>query len=85
MLPDPETLYASLAARDGRFDGLALVCVKTTGIFCRLTCPARTPLRRNVEFRGTVEECQAAGFRACLRCRPQAGSPLAGSSSVTTS
>lgn len=90
MLPDADTLYASLVARDGRFEGLAFVCVKTTGIFCRLTCPARTPLRRNVEFRAAVEDCQAAGFRACKRCRPYAGSPLAGpppagSSSVTVS
>nr|WP_294977800.1 Ada metal-binding domain-containing protein [Tabrizicola sp.] len=72
-------------ARDGRFDGV-FVCVKTTGIFCRLTCPARTPLRWNVEFRGSVPECEAAGFRACKRCRPdQAGSPLAGSPSLTAS
>lgn len=85
MLPDADTLYASLAARDGRFDGLAFVCVKTTGNFCRLTCPARTPLRRNVEFRVSVAECEAAGFRACLRCKPQAGLPLAGSSSATVS
>lgn len=90
MLPDAETLYASLVARDGRFDGLAFVCVKTTGIYCRMTCPARTPLRRNVAFRASVEECEAAGFRACLRCKPcpgvdQAGSPLAGSCSVTIS
>ena len=84
MLPGADALYASLAARDGRFDGV-FVCVKTTGIFCRMTCPARTPLRKNVEFRATVEACEAAGFRACKRCRPQAGSPLAGSSSVTTS
>ena len=86
MLPDADVLYASLAARDGRFDGLALVCVKTTGIFCRLTCPARTPLRKNVSFRVSVSECEAAGFRACKRCRPdQAGAPLAGSFSVTFS
>jgi methylphosphotriester-DNA--protein-cysteine methyltransferase len=70
MLPDTDELYDSLAARDGRFDGLALVCVKTTGIFCRMTCPARTPLRRNVTFRATASECQAAGFRACKRCKP---------------
>ncbi len=84
MLPDADALYASLAARDGRFPGV-LVCVKTTRIFCRMTCPARTPLQKNVEFRGTVAECEGAGFRACKRCRPQAGSPVAGSSSVTTS
>ncbi|MBN8632841.1 MAG: hypothetical protein J0L76_18565 [Rhodobacterales bacterium] len=86
MLPDTDALYASLEARDGRFDGLAFVCVKTTGIFCRLTCPARTPFRRNVEFRGSVAACQAAGFRACKRCRPdQAGLPSAGRVSVTAS
>ncbi|HEY6919417.1 MAG TPA: Ada metal-binding domain-containing protein [Tabrizicola sp.] len=84
MPPDLEELYASLAARDGRFPGV-FVCVRTTGIFCRMTCPARTPLRRNVEFRGSVADCTAAGFRACKRCRPQAGSPLAGSSSLVAS
>jgi AraC family transcriptional regulator of adaptative response/methylated-DNA-[protein]-cysteine methyltransferase len=91
MMPDADELYASLEARDGRFDGLAFVCVKTTGIFCRLTCPARTPLQKNVAFRASVEDCQAAGFRACRRCKPdrigtdQAGSPLAGRFSVTVS
>lgn len=84
MPPDLEELYASLAARDGRFPEV-FVCVRTTGIFCRMTCPARTPLRRNVEFRGSVADCTAAGFRACKRCRPQAGSPLAGSSSLVAS
>jgi AraC family transcriptional regulator of adaptative response/methylated-DNA-[protein]-cysteine methyltransferase len=91
MLPDADELYASLLSRDGQFEWQALVCVKTTGIFCRMTCPARTPLRRNVEFLASVEACQAAGFRACKRCKPdqmgpdQAGSPLAGSSSATAS
>lgn len=79
MLPAIDVLYDSLAARDGRFDGTAFVCVRTTGIYCRMTCPARTPLRRNVEFRATVEDCGAAGFRACKRCKPEAvrsGFPL---------
>jgi methylphosphotriester-DNA--protein-cysteine methyltransferase len=70
MLTDADMLYDSLAARDRRFDGLAFICVKTTGIYCRFGCPARTPLRRNVEFRATVNDCVAAGFRACKRCRP---------------
>ncbi|RYI15403.1 MAG: hypothetical protein EON48_11215 [Acetobacteraceae bacterium] len=83
MLPDADDLYASLAARDGRFDGV-LVCVRSTGIFCRMTCPARTPLRRNVEFLGSVAACEAAGFRACKRCKPQAGSPLAGVSATVS-
>lgn len=70
MLPNTDELYASLAARDGRFDGLAFVCVATTGIYCRMTCPARTPLPKNVRFRATASECRAAGFRACKRCKP---------------
>jgi AraC family transcriptional regulator of adaptative response/methylated-DNA-[protein]-cysteine methyltransferase len=70
MLPDADVLYDSLVARDGRFDGPAFICVKTTGIYCRFGCPARTPLRRNVEFRQTAEDCVAAGFRACKRCHP---------------
>lgn len=91
MLTDTDALYASMVARDGRFEGLALVCVRTTGIFCRMTCPARMPLQKNVEFRATVEACQAAGFRACKRCKPdqmrpaQAGSPFAGRSSAVAS
>ncbi|MFN3577899.1 MAG: Ada metal-binding domain-containing protein [Tabrizicola sp.] len=85
MLPDKELLYASLAARDGRFEGQAFVCVTSTGIFCRMTCPARTPLRRNVVFLPSVAGCEAAGFRACKRCRPQAGSPPAGRPAVTAS
>jgi AraC family transcriptional regulator of adaptative response/methylated-DNA-[protein]-cysteine methyltransferase len=88
MLPDAETLYAALVAREAQFDGLALVCVTSTGIYCRFGCPARTPLRRNVRFLATVEACLAAGFRACKRCRPnqmpdgQMRGPVAGSSSV---
>ncbi|MCU0827627.1 MAG: hypothetical protein MUE52_09525 [Tabrizicola sp.] len=86
MLPDPDTLYAALVTREDRFDGRVLVCVTSTGIYCRLGCSARTPLRRNVEFRASVEECEALGFRACKRCRPdQMRAPRAGSSSFTAS
>ena len=67
MLPDAEALYSALVARDGRFEGLAFVCVRSTGIYCRLPCPARTPKRGNVTFRATAAECEAAGFRACKR------------------
>jgi methylphosphotriester-DNA--protein-cysteine methyltransferase len=82
MLPDAEALCESLVAREDRFDPLAFVCAKTTGIYCRFGCPARTPLRRNVEFRETAAACLAAGFRACKRCRPdQTGSPAGRSSS----
>ncbi len=69
-LPSPETLYAALLARDPAYDGHAFVAVTTTGIFCRLTCPARNPLFRNVRFFASVAECMTARFRPCLRCRP---------------
>lgn len=70
MLPDADALYASLAARDGRYAGQAFACVRTTGIFCRLTCPARTPNRGNVSFLASAADCLAAGYRACKRCKP---------------
>jgi AraC family transcriptional regulator of adaptative response/methylated-DNA-[protein]-cysteine methyltransferase len=49
-----------------------VVAVRTTGIYCRSGCPARAPLRKNVRFFATTGEARAAGFRACLRCRPDA-------------
>lgn len=70
MFADPDRLYQALLDRDPRFDGLALVCVTSTGIYCRLTCPARKPKRENCQFRATAADCQAAGFRACKRCKP---------------
>ncbi|MBL9053513.1 MAG: hypothetical protein JNN02_07255, partial [Tabrizicola sp.] len=75
VLPDTDRLYAALLARDPAFEGRIWVCVATTGIFCRLTCPARKPLARNCTFRVSVAECLAAGFRACKRCRPEEGTP----------
>ncbi|MGH6760623.1 MAG: bifunctional transcriptional activator/DNA repair enzyme AdaA [Phyllobacterium sp.] len=65
-----DTLYQALIARDPAFDGLAFVGVTSTGIFCRLTCPARKPKRENTVFFNTVAECMSAGFRPCMRCRP---------------
>lgn len=70
MLMTDDTLYAALLARDAAFDGRVLVGVTSTGIFCRLTCPARKPKRENCRFFATAAEAEAAGFRACLRCRP---------------
>jgi AraC family transcriptional regulator, regulatory protein of adaptative response / methylated-DNA-[protein]-cysteine methyltransferase len=70
QLPDDATLHAALLARDPTWEGRAWVCVATTGIFCRLTCPARKPLARNCTFRASVADCIAAGYRPCLRCRP---------------
>ncbi|MCG7391795.1 trifunctional transcriptional activator/DNA repair protein Ada/methylated-DNA--[protein]-cysteine S-methyltransferase [Microvirga sp. ACRRW] len=70
MTRDDDTLYAALIARDPSYEGFAYVGVKTTGIFCRLTCAARKPKRGNVVFFGACEDAQAAGFRPCLRCKP---------------
>lgn len=70
---DDDSLYAALLARDRSYDGLAFVGVTTTGIFCRLTCSARKPRRPNARFFLSAEAAQAAGFRACLRCRPLSG------------
>ncbi|MEM9107367.1 MAG: trifunctional transcriptional activator/DNA repair protein Ada/methylated-DNA--[protein]-cysteine S-methyltransferase [Pseudomonadota bacterium] len=69
-LDDDETLYAALLRRDPAYEGRAYVGVATTGIFCRLTCPARNPKRENCRFFETARECLEAGFRACKRCRP---------------
>ncbi|HET6603585.1 MAG TPA: methylated-DNA--[protein]-cysteine S-methyltransferase [Xanthomonadaceae bacterium] len=67
---DPDALYAALLRRDPAYEGFAYVGVRTTGVFCRLSCAARKPRRDNVEFFDSCAAAQAAGFRACLRCRP---------------
>ncbi|MEZ5939568.1 MAG: trifunctional transcriptional activator/DNA repair protein Ada/methylated-DNA--[protein]-cysteine S-methyltransferase [Hyphomonadaceae bacterium] len=69
-LPDHDALYERLLRRDADLDGVVYVCVKTTGIFCRPVCPARTPRPENIVFLTSPEEAQAAGFRPCKRCRP---------------
>ncbi len=69
MLND-EARYRVLASRDARFDGVFYAGVTTTGIYCRPSCPARTPLRRNVRFFRSAARAQSAGLRACRRCRP---------------
>ncbi len=77
MHNDPDRCYLALQARDPRFDGWFVTAVTSTGIYCRPSCPARTPHRRNVRFLPTAAAAQRAGFRACKRCRPDAspGSP----------
>jgi AraC family transcriptional regulator, regulatory protein of adaptative response / DNA-3-methyladenine glycosylase II len=74
---DFEARYRVLGSRDHRFDGRFFVAVTSTGIYCRPSCPAIVPKRRNVRFYPTAAAAQSAGFRACLRCRPHAapGSP----------
>ncbi len=76
-LPDHQSLYAALLARDPRFDGQAFVCVASTGVFCRLTCPARKPRPGNCTFFATIGECIEAGYRACKRCHPLQAAALA--------
>jgi AraC family transcriptional regulator of adaptative response / DNA-3-methyladenine glycosylase II len=71
MRLDADTCYAALCARDRRFDGLFFVGVATTGIYCRPVCAARTPGRTRCSFYGSPAEAERAGFRACLRCRPE--------------
>jgi AraC family transcriptional regulator of adaptative response / DNA-3-methyladenine glycosylase II len=71
MSLDPATCYRALLARDQRFDGRFFVAVRTTRVFCRPVCPARTPKRENVEFYPCAAAAAQAGFRACKRCRPE--------------
>ncbi|MEU0083357.1 AlkA N-terminal domain-containing protein [Streptomyces sp. NPDC006274] len=68
----PDSRYEAVSSRDARFDGVFFFAVSTTGIYCRPSCPAITPKRRNVSFYRTAAAAQAAGFRACRRCRPDA-------------
>lgn len=69
-LPDDTTLYAALIARDPTWDGRAFVGVSSTGVFCRLTCPARKPKPENCAFFASPAACFDAGFRPCKRCHP---------------
>ncbi|MEU6526587.1 AlkA N-terminal domain-containing protein [Streptomyces sp. NPDC046924] len=69
---DEDSRYEAVRSRDGRFDGAFFFAVGTTGIYCRPSCPAVTPKRRNVRFFATAAAAQGAGFRACRRCRPDA-------------
>jgi AraC family transcriptional regulator of adaptative response / DNA-3-methyladenine glycosylase II len=77
MTPDEDACYRAVQARDARFDGWFVTAVTSTGIYCRPSCPAITPKRANVRFYSTAAAAQAAGFRACRRCRPDVtpGSP----------
>ncbi len=72
MRLDPELCYRALSTRDARFDGRFFTAVRSTGIYCRPICPARTPKRENCLFLPCAAAAQEAGFRPCLRCRPEA-------------
>jgi AraC family transcriptional regulator of adaptative response/methylated-DNA-[protein]-cysteine methyltransferase len=67
---DAETAWAAFMRRDRSWDGRVIGAVKTTGIYCKPSCPARRPKREHVIFYTSATEARAAGFRACLRCRP---------------
>lgn len=77
ILPDADICYRAVRGRDPRFDGWFVTAVRTTGIYCRPSCPAIAPRRENVSFHPSAAAAQRAGYRACKRCRPDAspGSP----------
>lgn len=78
VLPDPEICERARRARDPRFDGRFFVAVVTTGIYCRPVCPARVPAPDNVRYFQTAAAAQDAGFRPCMRCRPERAAPVPG-------
>jgi AraC family transcriptional regulator of adaptative response/methylated-DNA-[protein]-cysteine methyltransferase len=67
---DADTSWAAFMRRDRTWDGRVIGAVKTTGIYCKPSCPARRPKREHVEFFTTGEEARAAGYWPCLRCKP---------------
>ncbi len=77
VVADPDRCYRAVSSRDARFDGWFVTAVRSTRIYCRPSCPARLPRREGVRFYATPAAAQAAGYRACKRCRPDAspGSP----------
>jgi AraC family transcriptional regulator of adaptative response / DNA-3-methyladenine glycosylase II len=76
MKLEPSVCYRAVLARDTRYDGRFFTCVKTTGIYCRPVCPARPPKPENCRFVPTAAAAQEAGFRPCLRCRPESSPDL---------
>lgn len=71
-----DACYSAIQVRDARYDGRFFTAVKTTGIYCRPVCPARTPLSKNVTFYATAAAAQEAGYHPCLRCRPETAPEL---------
>src|ERR1700704_6810102 len=70
LLPPSDMMYRALVNRDSSFEGIFFVGVRTTGIFCRPTCPAKKPARENVDFFPSPNEALLGGYRPCLRCQP---------------
>src|SRR5438105_967060 len=71
MTEDAKGRYKALLARDSRFDGIFFVGVTSTGIYCRPICPVKPPKETNCRFYNSAQEAERAGFRPCLRCRPE--------------
>jgi AraC family transcriptional regulator, regulatory protein of adaptative response / DNA-3-methyladenine glycosylase II len=74
---DRAACYRALQTHDARFDGRLFIGVRTTGVYCRPICPARCPKLENIEFYASAAAAQEAGFRPCLRCRPESSPDLA--------
>lgn len=72
---DPDRCWQAVCARDAACDGQFVFAVRSTGIYCRPSCPARRPLRRHVGFHADAQSAEAAGFRPCKRCSPRGASP----------
>jgi AraC family transcriptional regulator, regulatory protein of adaptative response / DNA-3-methyladenine glycosylase II len=70
-LPPREVCFRAMAAKDHRFDGLLFIAVRSTGIYCRPVCPAPPPKHRNISFYPNAAAATTAGYRPCLRCRPE--------------
>jgi len=77
MLLDSDVCFRAVRARDRRFDGRFFTAVATTGIYCRPICPVRAPKRENMRFFSSAAAAEGAGFRPCLRCRPEGAPGLA--------
>ncbi len=75
QLPNAAARWTAVVGRDARADGQFVYGVKSTGVYCRPSCPSRQPLRKNVEFHNSCAEAEAAGFRACRRCQPNGPAP----------
>ena len=73
---DFDVCHAAMLARDARYDGLFFICVKTTRVYCRPICPAGPPKPEHCQFVTTAAAAQEAGFRPCLRCRPESSPDL---------
>src|SRR5262245_14551469 len=84
---DPEVCYRALRTRDPRFDGRFFTAVRTTRVYCRPVCPARTPHRENCWFVPCAAAAEDAGYRPCRRCRPESapGTPAWLGTSATVS